>query len=88
MSKGVSITASVQVDIEQQVSEKRKEKFIPVTSTLSKEFGKREIGNIRNLDGFIYFDVKSVICVPMLMDVFKSLQLFVNGNSVQMDMLK
>ena len=88
MSKGVTITASVQLDIEQIAAEKKKEKFIPVTSTLSKNFGKREIGNIRSIDGFIYFDVKSVICVPMLLSFFKSLQLFVNGNSVEMSMLK
>ena len=88
MSKGVIITASVQVDIEQQVAEKKKEKYVSVTNTLSKDFGKREIGNIRNLDGFIYFDVKSAICIPLLMSSFKSLQLFVNGNSVEMSMLK
>ena len=88
MSKKVAITASIQLDIERKMAEQKKEKFVSVKETLSENFSKKEIDNIRMFNDFIYIDVKSVVCVPMLIAFFKSLQLFVNGNSVEMSMLK
>lgn len=85
MSKNVKITASVLIT---ENSEKREKESLSVTNLLHKNFGRREIGNIQNIGEFISFDVNVVTCVPMLIGYFPTLQIYVNGNGVNMAVFK
>lgn len=85
MSKNVKFTASVLIT---ESSEKREKESLSITNILYKNFGKREISNIQSIDEFISFDVNRVECVPLLISFFPTLQIYVNGNGMNMAVLK
>ena len=86
MSKTIKITASIVITNNE---EKREKVATSVANTLSKNFGKKEITGVNVLDEFVCFNIDSVSCIPLLLSFFpSSLQLYVNGNGVNMAMLK
>lgn len=79
MSK-VKITALISV--EKETAEE------PISSILEKNFSNKEIGNISGGNGFVSLEVYNVLDIPTLMELFSTLQFYVNGNAVNMSMLK
>ncbi len=78
------VTASILIGSNNQVDKESKS----ISNSLHKNFGKREIGNIHAMGDFICFDIISVCCTPNIMELYPDVQLYVNGNAVNMAMLK
>ena len=76
----VKITASIEMSPKEDGTE--------IINTLKKNFSNKEISNIHSFGEFICFDIVLITCVDLLHSFFSNLQLYVNGNSVNMAMLK
>ena len=76
------------VKITALISVKKETTEEPISSILEKNFSNKEIGNISGRNGFVSLEVYNVLDIPTLMELFSALQLFVNGNPVNMSMLK
>lgn len=76
------------VKITALISVKKEATEEPISSILEKNFSSKEIGNISGRNGFVSLEVYNVLDIPTLMELFSALQLFVNGNPVNMSMLK
>lgn len=81
----VKITASITLNGDDN---SRESNISAVMRTISKNFGRNELTNIHNVDEFICFDVSHALAIPLLISLFSTLQFYVNGNCVDMSVLK
>jgi len=76
------------VKITALISVKKETTEEPISSILEKNFSSKEIGNISGRNGYVSLEVYNVLILPTLMALFSALQFYVNGNPVNMSMLK
>lgn len=76
------------VKITALISVKKETTEEPISSILEKNFSSKEVGNISSRNDLVSLEVHNVLIVPTLMELFSALQFYVNGNPVNMSMLK
>ena len=81
----VKITASITLNCDDN---SRDDLIIRITKALSKNFGKTEITNLHNVDEFMCLDIANPLAIPLLISLFSTIQLYVNGRTVNMAVLK